>query len=78
MLLIWDSDGNTFYVLPKGHKMCKPAWESNGVYINSDDTENHPIEELNEWLATEEAETFKVDMPYKGEIKYVTCCGFVI
>lgn len=76
LLLIWENvPENTKAFVLEGRE-ADLACLSAGVYINSDDTEGHAIEELNELL--EGRPSLDVDKPIKGPFDEVVICGFIM
>jgi hypothetical protein len=79
-LLVWNSipDSLTFYAIPSTHQAAKWAAKANNLLINVDDIDDaHPLNLLNEWLVTDEAEAMAVETPIKGlKINRIVTSGF--
>ena len=78
ILLVWEEipESVSLYVLDEGTKIAELALASAGFYINSDDTEGHPIEELNEALVGREK--LPADEVAVGPFSKVVVCGSIM
>ena len=76
LLLIWENVPEDTRAFVLEGREADLARLSAGVYINSDDTEGHAIEDLNNLLA--DHKPLDVSKPIKGPFDEVVICGFIM
>lgn len=85
LLLIWENvpEDTQVYSLDRKSEQAEWARNSNKMFINGDDLEeDHPIFDLSNWLVTEEAKEYKVEMQeqqaLRGKFSEVVLCGCLL
>lgn len=74
VLLVWEEVPETTKLYVLEGELAELAIKSAGVFINIDDTEGHPIEELAEVLPT--LKHHEITEPLNGPFDTVVVCGF--